>query len=133
MTDRFIIAAAIIALIVVIGVLARYWDRYRCRRIESTESFERPADGRPQIVSFFGQNCGACDKQKRIIAELQSSRPVSASVRYIDAAAESSLALRYGVMVVPTTLIVASTGQIVSMTTGLLPLERLESVLDQIA
>ena len=125
MTERLLIALALILAILVLGLLIRVWDRWRCARIASSSHYSPSVDNRPQIVTFYGLNCDACEQQKKIIHDVVHSQPGMASVNYIDAAAEVSLALSYGVIIVPTTLVISSSGRIISMTSGVLSRERL--------
>jgi thioredoxin-like negative regulator of GroEL len=128
-TERLLIAGALILAIVLLGLLIRAWDRRRCAQIAESRAFSPAVDNLPQIVTFYGMNCDACEHQKRIIQDLVHSRPGVVTVNYIDAASEASLALSYGVIVVPTTLVISSSGRIVSMTSGVLSRERLTNSL----
>lgn len=133
MIERLILAAMALLVIVAAGSLVRRWSRERNRHIAATHSVGLSVSGIPQIVSFYGPNCGACDTQKLIINELRAVDPRLASVRYVDAVADTALALQYGVIVVPTTIVASATGKIVGMTSGVVSSDLLAEQLSEAA
>jgi thioredoxin-like negative regulator of GroEL len=125
MIERLVLAAALIALLWGAGTLVRRWSRNRSHRLATSQSLSETRDGIPQVVSFFGPQCDACDAQKQIIDRLQLTDRRTASVRFVDAVAESAYARQFGVIVVPTTIVASATGHIVGISCGLLGSEAL--------
>jgi len=76
-------------------------------------------NGLPQVMRFFGPRCGLCDTRKQIIERLRLIESGMATVRFVDAAAESDYATQFAVIVAPTTIVATATGRIVGITRGL--------------
>jgi thioredoxin-like negative regulator of GroEL len=125
MIERFVIGMIVLGLIASIGLLLRWRQQHRIATIVSTRSIGSSANGAPQILSFYGPGCGACVTQKRVLEQLQQSEPGGLSVRLVDAVAECDLALELGVIVVPTTVVARPSGDIVSITSGLVTSDQL--------
>ena len=131
MIERLILATVLLAIIPAVGVMARRWFHSRNRRLASRVSLYGAAGKLPQVVSFYGPGCGACHAQKRIIDQLQLVDANRASVRFVDAVAEPEFARRFGVLMVPTTVIAAADGRIVNIASGLLHSEAIAELLGQ--
>jgi thioredoxin-like negative regulator of GroEL len=125
MIERLLLAGAVVLLLWGIGVFVRQWSRNQASRVTATSSLASSGNRMPQIVSFYGPKCGACDTQKQIIEQLRLVDSRTASVRFVDAVSESGLAMQFGVMMVPTTIVASATGSIVAITCGLIGSEDL--------
>lgn len=119
MIERAATAGFVIALLWVAGVVVGRWSRERFSRAVATQSVIANSSGLPQILSFYGPRCGACDTQKQIIDQLRLIDSRKATVRFVDAVAESDYAMQFGVIVAPTTIVASATGRIVGINRGL--------------
>ncbi len=129
MTERLLIAALILLAVFAATTALRFWNQRRVARTAHGQ-FLDPSDRRlPQIVSFYGRECSACDRQKAEIDQLLHDEAELATVRYVDAVAECDLALRLGVIVVPATFVARPDGQIVGASTGFVTRDRLRAQL----
>lgn len=125
MIERLLIGLGVLVLIALLGFLVQRWQRHRVLAIASTRSIGSSANGRPQILSFYGPGCGACVTQKQELEHLQQSERDGVSIRLVDAVADCDLALDFGVVVVPTTLVARADGQIVAATSGVVRRDQL--------
>ena len=121
--------------LVFIGIAAGgYAVRYQARRkralaIESLR-LEPNAKGQPRILSFYGPSCDACDRQKVVLANLARARPGLFSLELRDATVDYDYAQQFGLMVVPTTVVIAGNGAIAAINSGYTAQSKLESQLD---
>ena len=66
--------------------------------------------GNPRILAFSGPGCDACAAQRVILHQLQTEATRDVDVQFLDAVEHANLARRFGVQIVPTTVVVASDG-----------------------
>ena len=129
MTERLLLTAIILAIVLAVTAALRFLNSRRVTR-KSQEQLLDPSDRQlPQIVSFFGRECSACDKQKAEIELLLNDNTSLATVRYVDAVAECELALRLGVIVVPATFVTRPDGRIISASSGFVTRDHLRAQL----
>ena len=88
------------------------------------------AGGHPRILSFYGPSCDACDRQKSVFSEMEQSRPGRFSLELRDATVDYDYARQFGLMVVPTTVVIAGTGAVTAINSGFTPQAKLEEQLD---
>ncbi len=110
----------------VVKQLAR---RKRAAAIESIR-LEPNAEGQPRILSFFGPSCDACDRQNEVLVDLERTRAGAFSLDRRDATVDYEYARQFGLMVVPTTIVIAANGSIAAINTGFTAQSRLEAQLD---
>ncbi len=133
MIERLAAAAALLVLFWAAGALLRGWTRRRATVAAETLLLANSTSGQPQIVTFYGPRCTACDRQKAILEQLLGHDSRAASVRFVDAVAEANLAQQFGVFTIPTTIVASSNGRIVSITAGLVTPAALSEQLAQAA
>ena len=130
MIERVVILLAIAGAIVLFGRLARqYASRKRTMAMESLE-FSADTNGQPRIVSFFGPSCDACDRQKLVLADLESGRLGRLTIEHHDASRDYDFARQFGLMIVPTTVVIRPGGAIAGINSGFTTRATLEAQLD---
>jgi len=81
------------------------------------------------IVKFGAEWCGPCKKLDPIIDEIVKDNS-DIKVTYVDIDADSSLAVEYGILSVPSTLFFKH-GKVMSSIIGLVPKAKIQSTIDQ--
>jgi thioredoxin-like negative regulator of GroEL len=124
--ERLLLVLAIVVVVVAAAFVARALTHQRLRRIVGTtvpsllrERLRASSGAAPTVLYFFGPFCPACDDQARVVAELRAEGAVR--VVELDAAREPALADQLGVVTVPTTAIVDSSGTVRHVNPGFYP------------
>jgi thioredoxin 1 len=124
MTERVLVLLLVAVAVVALWLLLR-WRSAVYRRLGAGD-LVAAAGFRPLILAFSTPECVPCrTQQKPALAELQRRYPDRLAVREVDAAAEPNLAERFGIMTVPSTVVVDSGGRIVAINHGVAPWEKL--------
>ena len=129
MNERLLFALVIVSSIVLVGLLARRLIERRIAGVIAEQTVEPSPVGAPRVIAFSGPGCSACRTQRRILDDLVAGWNGTVDVAYVDAVAETDLARRFGVMVVPTTVVAAPDGRIVGVNGGLVDGNRLRAQL----
>lgn len=110
----------------VVVVLAGWiWQRWRERQL-ATISADDLATSVPTVLYFTAEWCGQCRLQQRpIIESLISAMRDCFQVQEVNVEAEPQLSERFGVVTLPTTVVVAPSGRIVARNAGVTPQTRL--------
>lgn len=126
-------AERVLILLVVMGValgLWQLWRYYLARRLATLAKSDTPAvlAGRlppgPAILYFTGAHCAQCRLQQTpILTQLTTAAPIN--LHTIDAVQEEQVARFYGVMTVPTTVILDRTHTPKAINHGLATLPQL--------
>lgn len=133
MTERLVIAAIVVVSLWLAGRLVRSWSTQRSARIAKNRSLEQDPTALPQLLTFVGPSCDACEKQKRIIDDLRLAETRRATVRFVDAVTHADYARHFGVLMVPTTVVAAADGSILEIVTGVVSSDRLADLLHRAA
>jgi len=128
--DQLLVLGLVFLGITVGGYLVRTVARRQRQVAIETLRLDPDASGQPRILSFFGPSCVACDRQKIVLTELERDRPERFSLEYRDATVDYDYARQFGLMVVPTTVVIAGSGAIAAINSGFTPQEKLEAQLD---
>ncbi|HXF81804.1 MAG TPA: thioredoxin family protein [bacterium] len=124
MTDRLLVLAGL-AVALLAGWLLLRWRTARYRRPGAAD-LVRAAGRRPLVLAFSTPECVPCRTQQRpALDELQRRYPGRLSVRHVDAVAELELAERFGIMTVPSTVVVDPRGRILAINHGVASWEKL--------
>lgn len=98
------------------------------RRAEASASAPlAPCDsGEPRVLLFTGSDCSVCERQRAIIEDVRGHWPGGLCVERVDTAENPVEARAFGVMSVPTTVVISGDGRIASLTGGLMRAEELK-------
>lgn len=122
MTDRLLVLLIIAAVVAAIWALVRLrasWYRGR----DAADLLE--AD-RPLILAFSTPDCVPCRMaQKPALKQLQHRFPGRVDVRDVDATVQPELADRFGILTVPSTVVVAADGRVLAINYGLARTDKL--------
>jgi thioredoxin-like negative regulator of GroEL len=129
MSERLVLTLAIVIGIALVGWLARRLNARRIAAVMNDQTVGASPVGTPRVIAFSGPGCAACRTQRRILDSVVADWNGTVDVAYVDAVAESELAHRFGVMVVPTTVVAAPDGRIVGINGGLVDADRLRAQL----
>ena len=132
MPERLLILAVLV-LIVTIGVLlARHWTARRIRKLAEGGApvwdalGERP-DGRRALVAFSTPSCAACRTAQAPAIRVAEQHLGASTVRVIrvDASRQPEVARAFGVLTVPSTVVLEPAGRVVAVNQGFAPSGRL--------
>jgi hypothetical protein len=99
--------------------LGRVWARRRRARALAIGTAPEVTAGTPTVLLFSGSRCVDCDQQRAILQDVQTSAPAGWRVHEVKAAADPTLARRFGVESVPATVLLDSSGRSVEVNYGL--------------
>ncbi|HEX6548683.1 MAG TPA: hypothetical protein VF134_08085 [Candidatus Dormibacteraeota bacterium] len=125
MIERLLILLALAALLAAAIWIARRWPQRPAPPEQVWEVLGEEPDGRPLVVTFSGPRCAECTIQKRI------ARGLGDHVRTleIDAARQPGVASSFGVLTVPTTVVVRADGSVAAVNRRLVQKSELEAQL----
>jgi thiol-disulfide isomerase/thioredoxin len=124
MPERVVLVLAVAALVVIGVAVVRALNSGKTRRVMD----RKPAwsalgvqpDGRRTLIAFSTPSCAACHKAQAPAIEIAQQRVGAEAIRVIpiDAAQQPDVAKAFGVMTVPSTVIVGAAGQVVAINQG---------------
>ena len=126
MIERLVIVLALAALVSVAVYAIRAWNRRRLARINASlpawGTLGVEHDGRPTLIAFSTPSCAACHKAQAPAIDLARQR-VGDAVRVIgiDAASQPDVASAFGILTVPSTVVIGQSGQVVAVNQGFAP------------
>jgi thioredoxin-like negative regulator of GroEL len=130
--DRLFLLAGVVLAVSLLVVAARLLSRSRLSRARSLPGEEiwqalgTAPDGRPAVVAFSTPSCAACHTAQRpALAQLESRAGGTVRVIEVDAAERPEVARKFGVLTVPTTAILDTSGRVTAMNNGFAPSARL--------
>jgi thiol-disulfide isomerase/thioredoxin len=128
MLERFLILLAVIA---AAAVVYTAWRAYQRRRLLAVAAHAAPpavaqlVDGtRPAVLYFTTPECAQCRLQQTPILS-QLAAKVDVAVHKLDAVEQEALARFYGIMTVPTTVVLDPQLRPVAVNHGVTPLPKL--------
>jgi hypothetical protein len=113
----------------VVGTLARSWSQRKQSALVERARLEPEASGKARILTFYGPSCDACERQKLVLTELQAERPEQFTIELRDASTDYDYARKFGLVIVPTTVVIRPDGAISGINSGLISREALEAQL----
>lgn len=130
MIDRLVIVAAVLIAVLALGFVTREWAARRRAKVIDRLHLDREAGGSARILSFYGPSCDACDRQKVVLSELASDRLGTLTIDLRDASNDYETARRFGLVIVPTTVVIKADGAIAAINSGFTARPILEAQLD---
>mgnify|MGYP001459947707 CR=1 FL=1 len=129
MAERVVILAMVVAAALVVYALWRLWQRRRLATLRTvTAPIHVPAGvagGKPTVLYFTTAECAQCRLQQTpILTQLQNK--VDVVVHKLDAIEQEALARVYGIMTVPTTVVLDPQLRPVAINHGVAPLGKLQ-------
>jgi thioredoxin-like negative regulator of GroEL len=129
MLERLAFLIAFAVLVALAVLLVRSWNARRVRRVlhgPSTavwDSLGEAPDGRRTLVTFSTPSCAACHAAQAPAVTAVEERLGAAQVRVIrvDAAQRPEVARAFGVLTVPSTVVLAPAGEVVAVNQGFAP------------
>lgn len=129
MSERLVIVGIGIVAALVVYALWRLWQR---RRLSALRAVTAPihvpagvAGGKPTVLYFTTAECAQCRLQQTpILTQLQNK--VDVAVHKLDAIEQEALARVYGIMTVPTTVVLDPQLRPVAINHGVAPLGKLQ-------
>jgi hypothetical protein len=132
MFERVALIAALSLLLLVVVVLVRTWNARRVQRLQRSApdwaALGAQPDGRRTLIAFSTPSCAACHQAQSPAIEFVREQLGEHSLRVIrvDAASQPRAARAFGILTVPSTVVVAAGGQhIVAVNQGFAPSARL--------
>lgn len=131
MTERLLIALALIAIVAIAGRAIRFVVGQRSLWLASAVSVAPSESAR--LLLFSSKWCSDCITQKDVIARSQSTWPRPVEISYHDAVTEVDLARQFGIVMVPALVLARADGRVVDVKQGLVSEDRLRSLIEAAA
>ncbi|MCA1646310.1 MAG: thioredoxin family protein [Chloroflexi bacterium] len=133
MLDRLTLLLIFATAVALAVVIVRSWNRRQVRRLMQTAgepawaNLGQAPDGRPALVTFSTPSCAACHTaQAPVVTAVEAELgPAAVRVIRIDAARQPEIARAFGVLTVPSTIVLTPTGRLVAVNQGFAPSGRL--------
>jgi thioredoxin-like negative regulator of GroEL len=125
MTERLLLASTLIASIGLAGLMLQTGTRHWRERRFGALTLAPAVTQAPRIIAFSGPGCAMCRTQRRVLEAVLAEWTGDIDVSYVDAVDAADLARRFGVVVVPTTVIAAPDGRVIGINGGLADHDRL--------
>ena len=133
MFERLLLLLGVAVAVAVAIVVVRAWSRRRIQGVTQSAGAEawtnlgQAPDGRRALVSFSTPSCAACHTAQAPAVKAVEAHlgPEVVRVIKIDAARQPDIARAFGVLTVPSTIVLAPSGQVVAVNQGFAPSGRL--------
>jgi thioredoxin-like negative regulator of GroEL len=131
MPERLAIVALVAVALTVTVVIVRRWNASRVATLTSAaplwEALGETPDGRRAVVAFSTPSCAACHTAQAPAIQVAEQQLGASSVRVIrvDASRQPEVARAFGVLTVPSTVVLEPAGRVVAVNQGFAPSRRL--------
>ena len=126
--DR-LLAFSLVAAVLAVSWAGLAWRSWRFRRRPAADLL---VDGRPLVLAFSTPDCVPCKTiQKPALEELQRRYQDRVNIREVDALAQPELAGRFGILTVPSTVVVGARGDVLAINHGAADWEKLAQFLPE--
>ena len=121
MLERLLIAIGVFA-----AAAAAYWIFTRVQRRRASGVDSQAAEG-PRVLYFRSDHCTSCETQAELFAQLDAE--TRKLIERVDVDAEPDRAEEYGVLTLPTTLIIDPEGEVQQINYGVVKPDKLRKQL----
>jgi thioredoxin-like negative regulator of GroEL len=122
----------VVAVCLVLAALVAVWRLLRSHQMAAIAAGQDGVTGNPTLLYFWSESCAPCRfQQAPIVERLAGELADRIAIRRVDAVAEPAMAARYGVLSVPTTVVISAHGQVIARNTGVASAEALHTQLEQ--
>jgi hypothetical protein len=132
MIERLVLVVAVGLVVLSAVLVVRAWNNRRVRRLQHTapdwSAIDAQPDGRRTLIAFSTPSCAACHQAQSPAIDLVREQLGDDALRVIrvDAASQPRAARAFGILTVPSTVVVDAGGQhIVAVNQGFTPSARL--------
>ncbi|HTE04222.1 MAG TPA: thioredoxin family protein [bacterium] len=126
--DR-LLALSLVAAVLAVSWAGLAWRSWRFRRRPAADLL---VDSRPLVLAFSTPDCVPCKTiQKPALEELQRRYQDRVNIREVDALAQPELAGRFGILTVPSTVVVGARGDVLAINHGAADWEKLAQFLPE--
>lgn len=95
------------------------------------DNFEQTIENGVVLVDFFATWCGPCKMLSPVLEEVSSTLAGKAEIVKVDVDQDQELAMRFGIMSVPT-MILFKDGQVIKQLQGFMPKPQLEAEIQSV-
>jgi thioredoxin-like negative regulator of GroEL len=127
--ERLLLVAVLAVAIAAVATGVRLWARRRARQLAATpvdrvwRALGTEPDGRPAVVAFSTSACAECRVQA---AQLEPLGEEGVRLLSVDAAAQVDAARTFGVLTVPSTVVLGPDGRVMAVNHGLADRTRIQ-------
>jgi len=126
--DR-LLAFSLVAAVLAVSWAGLAWRSWRFRRRPAADLL---VDSRPLVLAFSTPDCVPCKTiQKPALEELQRRYQDRVNIREVDALAQPELAGRFGILTVPSTVVVGARGDVLAINHGAADWEKIAQFLPE--
>ncbi len=133
MLERVVILLGVVTVLTLTVVVARAWARWQARWLLAVpgsvllHALEAESDGRPSIVTFSTPSCAACYTAQAPAVEHVARQLGADNLRIfrVDAASRPEIARTFGVLTVPSSVVLDANGRITAVNHGFAPSQKL--------
>lgn len=133
MADRLLVLLLAVALAALVVAAVRWWAGRRTREIQREpvpavwEMLGATPDGRTTVVAFSTRSCAACrTAQRPALGHLERSAPAPGiRVVHVDATGRPEVAKAFGIMTVPSTVVLDPDGRVAAVNHGFASADKL--------
>ena len=126
--DR-LLAFSLVAAVLAVSWAGLAWRSWRFRRRTAADLL---VNSGPLVLAFSTPDCVPCKTiQKPALEELQRRYQDRVNIREVDALAQPELAGRFGILTVPSTVVVGATGVVLAINHGAADWEKLAQFLPE--
>ncbi len=117
--ERLVVVGLFALLVGVLRLALPLWSRRAAQQLRLDVEGVSRWDRRPQLLYFWGEDCQQCRLlQGPAVQRLEAELGDAVIVRWINALEEPELAAHYGVLTLPTTVVIDGRGQVVAVNHG---------------
>ena len=126
--DR-LLAFSLVAAVLAVSWAGLAWRSWRFRRRTAADLL---VNSRPLVLAFSTPDCVPCKTiQKPALEELQRRYQDRVNIREVDALAQPELAGRFGILTVPSTVVVGARGDVLAINHGAADWEKIAQFLPE--